>query len=227
MDLSEIAALVLPAGPAWSHRLLAMPDSSRAIASIPIVVALVAVYLIWGSTYLGVRVAFTTAAAPPVRRALRLAGILLYAWLRIRGGPRPTAAHWLSGGVIGTLLMRAARPPPIHFASSHRPHRDCLRLGSFVVAPPRRFFWGERASARMARPRARIGRARILNAKSELRAHSLATIVLWAGSSRGHWARSWGATASLPHGGMGAPFQMMVGGLSSSSWRSSWAIAFR
>src|ERR1043166_5141034 len=54
-----------------------------------LVAAFAIVYVIWGSTYLGIRIGVET--IPPFLMAgLRqtTAGLLLYAWLRWRGAPR-------------------------------------------------------------------------------------------------------------------------------------------
>ena len=72
-----------------------------------VVAAFAAVYVIWGSTYLGIRLAIET--IPPLLMAgLRflLAGALLYAVAaRIGTRSRPTAQQWRSSFVIGLLLL--------------------------------------------------------------------------------------------------------------------------
>jgi drug/metabolite transporter (DMT)-like permease len=71
-----------------------------------VVAAFAAVYVIWGSTYLAIRFAIET--IPPFLMAgLRfvLAGLLLYAWTRARGAPRPTRRQWAGAAVIGGLLL--------------------------------------------------------------------------------------------------------------------------
>lgn len=71
-----------------------------------IVLAFAAVYLIWGSTYLAIRVAVQT--LPPLTMAgvrFVFAGGLLYALLRIAGAPRPSALQWRSATLIGGLLL--------------------------------------------------------------------------------------------------------------------------
>jgi drug/metabolite transporter (DMT)-like permease len=68
--------------------------------------AFAAVYLIWGSTYLGIRIAIES--IPPFLMAgsrFILAGTLLYAWTRIRGVPPPTLNHWRSAALIGLMLL--------------------------------------------------------------------------------------------------------------------------
>jgi drug/metabolite transporter (DMT)-like permease len=71
-----------------------------------IVAAFAAVYVIWGSTYLGIRIGVET--LPPFLMAgLRqaTAGGLLYVWLRSRGMPAPTRMHWRSALIIGALML--------------------------------------------------------------------------------------------------------------------------
>lgn len=68
--------------------------------------AFAAVYLIWGSTYLAIRIAIET-LPPFLMAAIRfaIAGSALYAWARLRGAPRPTRVHWRSAFVVGGLLL--------------------------------------------------------------------------------------------------------------------------
>src|SRR5919197_4588179 len=71
--------------------------------------ALATVYVVWGSTYLGIDVAIKT-TPPLLMSALRfaLAGAVLYA-VAIRHGDRerdrPTRRQWLGAGVAGGLLF--------------------------------------------------------------------------------------------------------------------------
>jgi drug/metabolite transporter (DMT)-like permease len=65
-----------------------------------------AVYILWGSTYLGIR--FAVASMPPLLMAgsrFVLAGGFLYALLRVRGTPRPEWKHWRSAAILGGLLL--------------------------------------------------------------------------------------------------------------------------
>lgn len=68
--------------------------------------ALFAVYLIWGSTYLGIR--YALASFPPfVLAALRFffAGVVMYGWLRLRGAAPPTRKQWRNAAITGVLLL--------------------------------------------------------------------------------------------------------------------------
>jgi drug/metabolite transporter (DMT)-like permease len=68
--------------------------------------AFAAVYLIWGSTYLAIRFAIET-IPPFMMVAVRylVAGVLVYAYARARGAPRPTVGHWKAAAVVGVLLL--------------------------------------------------------------------------------------------------------------------------
>ena len=68
--------------------------------------AFAAIYLIWGSTYLGIRFAVET--IPPFMLGgarFLLAGGILYAWLRFKGVPHPAGFHWRNAAVVGGLLL--------------------------------------------------------------------------------------------------------------------------
>jgi drug/metabolite transporter (DMT)-like permease len=71
-----------------------------------IVLAFAAVYVLWGSTYLGIK--FGVETLPPFLMAgLRhsIAGLLLYAWVRLSGTPAPEPKQWLPAAGIGALLL--------------------------------------------------------------------------------------------------------------------------
>ncbi len=68
--------------------------------------AFAAIYLIWGSTYLAIRIGLET--VPPFLLAgtrFVAAGTLLYLVLRLRGVPRPTDAQWWEAAFTGTLML--------------------------------------------------------------------------------------------------------------------------
>ena len=87
------------------------------------------IYLIWGSSFLGIKVAVET--LPPLFTAavrfLISGGILLLATSRIR--PRPTARHWVNAAMVGALFFlvnhglvtSAARRPGVPSAGRFSP----------------------------------------------------------------------------------------------------------
>jgi drug/metabolite transporter (DMT)-like permease len=73
-----------------------------------VVSAFFAIYVLWGATFLAIRVAVLL--IPPFLTAgLRffVAGSLLYGALRLRGHPRPAFAEWRSLAIIGLLMFVA------------------------------------------------------------------------------------------------------------------------
>jgi len=81
-------------------------SSDREPRTISILAAFLAVYVIWGSTYLAIRFAVDT--MPPFLMAgvrFVIAGGLLYGWARWKGAERPTPSHWRLTAVIGGFLL--------------------------------------------------------------------------------------------------------------------------
>lgn len=69
-------------------------------------IALIALYIVWGSTYLAIRFAVET--IPPFLHAgLRflISGLILVIWRRAAGDAMPTRSQWKSLTIIGTLLL--------------------------------------------------------------------------------------------------------------------------
>jgi drug/metabolite transporter (DMT)-like permease len=71
-----------------------------------VLVAFAAVYVVWGSTYLAIRVGLES-FPPFILAGLRhlTAGLVLYPFVRWKAGVRPTAAHWRTAVVTGFLLL--------------------------------------------------------------------------------------------------------------------------
>jgi len=69
-------------------------------------IALIALYIVWGSTYLGIRFAVET-LPPFLHSAIRflISGLILFSWRRAVGDPVPTANNWKSTAIVGTFLL--------------------------------------------------------------------------------------------------------------------------
>ncbi|MBI5950886.1 MAG: EamA family transporter [Chloroflexi bacterium] len=68
--------------------------------------ALLALYIVWGSTYLGIRFAIET--IPPFLHAgirFLISGLILVIWQRAAGHELPTRKQWISTAIVGTLLL--------------------------------------------------------------------------------------------------------------------------
>ena len=79
---------------------------TRSTTQMWVLVAFVAVYIFWGSTYLAMRFAIET-LPPFLMAAIRfsLAGAVMYIWARLRGAARPTAKHLRTAVITGGLLL--------------------------------------------------------------------------------------------------------------------------
>lgn len=69
-------------------------------------IAIISVYIVWGSTYLAIRFAVQT--MPPFLMAsirFLIAGSLLYFVRRVLGDPPPTRREWGSASIIGIFLL--------------------------------------------------------------------------------------------------------------------------
>lgn len=64
------------------------------------------IYFVWGSTFLAIRVGVKE--VPPFLLAgMRFftAGIVLYAWMRVKGAPSPTRREWIAASSIAVLIF--------------------------------------------------------------------------------------------------------------------------
>src|SRR5690349_24605503 len=71
-----------------------------------VLIAFGLVYVVWGSTYLAIRVGIES--FPPLMLAGSrhlLTGLVLYLILRWKTGLRPPAAHWRTAAITGVLLL--------------------------------------------------------------------------------------------------------------------------
>lgn len=69
-------------------------------------VALIALYIVWGSTYLGIKVAIET-IPPFFHAAVRflISGLIILVWQKAAGHEPPTRRQWGSTFIIGNLLL--------------------------------------------------------------------------------------------------------------------------
>jgi drug/metabolite transporter (DMT)-like permease len=71
-----------------------------------VIVSLLLVYLVWGSTFLATHTAL--GSFPPfllIGTRFLVAGALMFAWLKALGRPTPSWRQWRDAGLAGSLLM--------------------------------------------------------------------------------------------------------------------------
>jgi drug/metabolite transporter (DMT)-like permease len=83
-----------------------IPAKPKKMIDVRVLLAFAAIYVLWGSTYLAIRIAVQL--VPPLFAAgvrFLLAGTLLYAVMRLCGRPRPSGKEWGSLLAIGLLMF--------------------------------------------------------------------------------------------------------------------------
>jgi drug/metabolite transporter (DMT)-like permease len=84
----------------------AAPVVARRRLDIRLIAAFFAIYVLWGGTFLAIRIAVLL--IPPFFTAgirFFIAGILLYGFMRLRGQPRPSSAEWRSLAIMALLMF--------------------------------------------------------------------------------------------------------------------------
>jgi drug/metabolite transporter (DMT)-like permease len=83
-----------------------LTEKNKPLFPLGIWIAILSVYIVWGSTYLAIRFAVQT--MPPFLMAgvrFLISGSVLYLIRRIWGDPKPTQQEWRSASIIGILLL--------------------------------------------------------------------------------------------------------------------------
>ncbi len=182
---------------------------------LPVIGALLCVYLIWGSTYWVMRVAF--AELPPFIGSgarFTIAGSVLLFVLIARGAAWPSARQWLLAAPVGALMFLAGNGVVAivgRYIASGVIAVVCATMPLWAAGMAR--FWGERLRPRelWALVVGLVGVA-VLSSGADLQAHPIMTLLLfgapigWALGST--LARRW----PLAPGLMSAATQMVSGG---------------
>ena len=176
-----------------------------------------ALYLVWGSTYLFIRIGVES--WPPMLMAgirFVVAGGLLYGFLRWRGVPAPTWPQWKAAGMIGVLLLSCGNG-----GVTLAEHAGVASgVAALAVATVPLFtllfglFFGHR-NTRLEWAGIFLGLVGIalLNLGSNLQASPFgAALILFAAAA---WAFGsvWSKTLPLPQGPMASAAEMLVGGV--------------
>ena len=181
-----------------------------------VVLALVAVYVVWGSTYFAMRVALES--LPPFLMAgprFLLAGAGMYVVLRSRGAPKPTRAEWTATAKVGLLLLTAGNGAVAIAEQSVSSSVAAVVVGSMPIWAA---LFGRLAGLR-AGGREWLGLTLgfagvvLLNLGGGLAFDSRGLVLLVAPLA---WAAGsvWSSTLPLPRGPMSTAMQMIVGGAS-------------
>src|SRR3990172_7284560 len=180
-----------------------------------IIIALIAVYLSWGSTYLAIKIALTE--LPPLfMMGIRffLFGASFYAYLRLRGAPKPGRGEWLRSAVIGTFLMLGGSA-----GVAYAEQWVDSGLAALVIATTPLWtvlfagIW-KRWPNRLEWAGLLVGLAGIvvLNFEGDLRANPVGAILLILAAMSWAFGSAWSQNVKLPRGMMAGAAQMITGG---------------
>ena len=184
---------------------------------LPLIAAFFALYVIWGSTYLVIRIGVEY--WPPLLLAgirFVIAGTLMYAFLRWRGAPAPTWAQWKAAGIIGILLLACGNG-----GVSVAEHMGVASgVAALAVATVPLFtllcgyFWGAR-NTRLEWAGIVLGLIGIamLNLGSNLQSSPLGALLLIFAAASWAFGSVWSKHLPLPQGAMASAVEMLVGGV--------------
>jgi len=179
-------------------------------------VCLLGVYLIWGSTYLAIRV--VVASYPPFAMAavrFLIAGGAMYALLRWHGIAAPTRKQWFNCLVTGTLLLGIGNGLVCYAEQNVASGLTAVAVASVALFMavfaglyghwPNRLEWIGLI----------VGFAGVvvLNFGGELRGEPLGAIALVVASIGWAFGSVWSKHQDMPHPAMSAAAQMLCGAL--------------
>jgi drug/metabolite transporter (DMT)-like permease len=186
------------------------PDRAR------ILIALLAVYLCWGATYLAIR--FAVESIPPLLMAgarFLIAGAILAVLLRARGAPLPTRAQWRGIAITGALLLLGGNGGVV-LAEHWGIASGLAAIGTAVVPvwvallaalsgePPSRLEWGGIAIG--------IAGVALLNLEADFRASAAGAAGILLSGICWSLGSHLGRRMDLPAGLMASAAQMLIGG---------------
>lgn len=96
-----------------------LPSTGRRSFDLRVIMAFLAIYILWGTTFLAIRIAVHE--VPPLFAAgvrFFTAGVLLYSFMRLRGKTAPTLLQWRNLALIG-LVMFVAEYGPLFWAEKY------------------------------------------------------------------------------------------------------------
>jgi drug/metabolite transporter (DMT)-like permease len=190
---------------------------ARAASGLAVAAALAIVYVVWGSTYLGIRFALEGGWPPLLAVSgarFVLAGSAMYAFLRWRGVAAPTRAQWKNLAAMGALLLLLGNGCVV-LAEQHV--SSGLAAVAVASVPLWMGFFGVFYGARPSRAEwlgITVGFAGVLwlNAGSSLNASPVGLVMLLVAPLGWAFGSVWSRGRDLPSPFMAAAGQMLCGG---------------
>lgn len=199
----------------------AAPAQSTAPSPAIRILCYCAIYVLWGASFLAIRVIVAT-APPLLAAAVRflIAGAILFLWSAVRGVPLPTVREWRSAALLGAVMF-AADYGPLFWAEQRVPSGIAAIISALIPVWIAAFEW-TRSRSRMP-VRLLIGTACGLGGVVSLsltpghvksdRIELLPLLALLVGTIAWAVGTIWSRRLPLPNSRpMSAAIQMMLGG---------------
>jgi drug/metabolite transporter (DMT)-like permease len=183
---------------------------------IAVVAALVTIYLVWGSTYLAIRIALE--GFPPFLMAgtrFLIAGTLLYAFVRLRGAPAPSLRQVVGAGAVGCLLLVGGNGGVVFAEQTVASGLTALGVATVALWSalfaglwgvwPRRAEWFGLAVG--------FGGVALLSLGGSFRASPVGAAALAVGTLSWAFGSMWSRHLDLPSAMMAAAIEMLTGGV--------------
>ncbi|MDF0731473.1 drug/metabolite exporter YedA [Pseudomonas entomophila] len=178
--------------------------------------AFLALYLVWGSTYLAIRIGVES--WPPMLMAgvrFVIAGGLLYGFLRWRGVPAPTWPQWRAAGAIGFLLLSCGNGGVT--LAEHAGVASGVAALAVATVPLFTLLFGllfGHRNSRLEWAGIFLGLAGIglLNLGSNLQASPMGAVLILFAAAAWAFGSVWSKNLPLPQGAMASAAEMLVGG---------------
>mgnify|MGYP000565800044 FL=1 len=191
-----------------------MPASRR--FPLLLIGAFFALYVIWGSTYLAIRIGIET--WPPLMMAgvrFTIAGSILFAFMRWRGAPMPDWKQWKAAAMIGFLLLACGNGAVT--LAEHAGVASGVAALAVAVVPLFTLlfglFWGHR-NTRLEWAGIVLGLIGIalLNLGSNLQANPMGAALVIFAAATWSFGSVWSRYLPLPAGPMASACEMLVAG---------------
>jgi drug/metabolite transporter (DMT)-like permease len=191
-----------------------MPASRR--FPLLLIGAFFALYVIWGSTYLAIRIGIEI--WPPLMMAgvrFTIAGSILFAFMRFRGAPMPTWKQWKAAAMIGFLLLACGNGAVT--LAEHAGVASGVAALAVAVVPLFTLlfglFWGHR-NTRLEWAGIVLGLIGIalLNLGSNLQASPMGAALVIFAAATWSFGSVWSRYLPLPAGPMASACEMLVAG---------------
>ncbi len=181
-----------------------------------VLIALIAVYLAWSSTYMAIK--FALESLPPLimmGSRFFLFGLGTYAWLRLRGAARPGLREWKWSAVIGCFLMLGGSA-----GVAYAEQWVASGLAALVIATTPLWtvlfaaVWKHRPNkAEWLGLAVGFSGIVVLNLGGDLRSNPVGAAVLVLAAMSWSFGSAWSRKVPLPPGLMAAATQMITGGV--------------